>query len=125
MSSRFVRGWKVDPKELLKLVGTKKVTAKQVLDSKANTKTNKDVFMTLGQGYDKESIAEGKAVATLALKNLLEGKLDGGDQYGRVIELVLNHSAKPLKGEIYLGYTYHVPGDEQGCWNGMLRASLD
>jgi len=126
MSDRFVRGWKASPAKLLKLVGTKVLTAKAVLDSKANKSCKKDVFMTLGQGYDAEEIAEGKALATTALTNLLEGKLDKSDEYGRVLELVLNHAARPLAGsektDIYLGHTYHVPNDDHGRWNPLLKA---
>ena len=121
MSSRFVRGWKASPKKLLELVGTKKLTAKTVL-AKANKKNAKDVFMTLGQGYDDESAAEGKTLATEYLTSMLEGKLDKTHEYGRVIELVLDHAAEPMRGEITLMDTYHLPSDDQGCWNPLLRA---
>jgi hypothetical protein len=126
MSDRFVRGWKASPAKLLKLVGTKVLTAKVVLASKANKSCRQDVFMTFGQGYEREDVAEGKKLATTALTNLLEGKLDGEDEYGRVTELVLNHVARPLGGtertDIYLGLTYHVPNDDSGRWNPFLKA---
>lgn len=126
MSDRFVRGWKASPAKLLKLVGTKVLTAKAVLASKANKSCKQDIFMTLGQGYDAEEIAEGKELATTALTNLLEGRLDKSDEYGRVLELILNHAARPLAGsertDIHLGHTYHVPNDDFGRWNPLLKA---
>src|SRR6185436_4900019 len=112
MSSRFVRGWKASPKKLLELVGTKKLTAKAVL-AKAKKSNAKDVYMTLGQGYDDDSAAEGKVLATEYLTSMLEGKLDGSHEYGRVIELVLDHAAQPMRGQIDLLHTYHVPSDDQ------------
>ncbi len=124
MSSRFVRGWKAAPASLLKLVGASKLSVKTVLAT--NKRAAKDVFMTLGQGYERADIAEGKELAIVALTNLLEGKLDADDPYGRVLELILNHVARPLartvRAEIYLGFTYHVPHVDMGCWNPALRA---
>ena len=124
MSERFVRGWKVSPKKLLGLVGSKRWSAKDVLKSRANAACRSDVFMTLGDGEE----AEGKATSEELVGAILSGKLDrqGGYGYARVLELRLNHAARPLtrgpSSEILLQLTYAVPNDSHGRWNPILRA---
>lgn len=101
------------------------LTAKAVLASKANARTKRDVFMTLAESFEAEDVPEGKAAATTILRQLLEeGALDkkSAYEYARVLELVLNHVATPMKDEITLADTYHVPHDAPGCWNPYLRA---
>lgn len=121
MSSRFVRGWKASPHKLRALVGTRLVSPAKVLTSKANARVRTDVFMTLGEGDDLEAMAEGRFLATEALTSLLHGPLDDSQHFGRVLELLLNHVARPLPGELELGLTYHLPTDSPGCWNPLLR----
>ena len=53
MSERFVRGWKVAPRKLEALVGSKRLTAREVLASKANARCKREVLMTLGDGDEK------------------------------------------------------------------------
>lgn len=128
MSSRFVRGWKASPARLLEFVGTRRLSPREVLESKHNRNTRQDVFVTLGEGEGREDIAAGKARALGTLMSLLEGRPKRAEayEYARVLELVLNHVARPLapteSREILLGATYHVPHDDFGCWNPFLRA---
>jgi hypothetical protein len=102
-----------------------KLTAKAVLASKANARTKKDVFMTFAESFDPDDIPEGKEAATSTLRALLEdGALDRAHEYevARVLELILNHVGTPMKDEIQLADTYHVPHSHSGCWNPYLRA---
>jgi hypothetical protein len=126
MSERFVRGWVVSFSELRKVIGGA-LTAKEVLGCKANTRTKRDVFMTLGECFepdDKDGLREGREAATSTLRQLLEeGSLDRKREYdyARVLELILNHVAKPMADEIVLANTYHAPHQDPGCWNPYLR----
>ena len=126
MSSRFVRGWDVSLSELRKKRST--LRAEGVLASKVNARAKRDVFMTLGEGYEAADIAEGKVLAIAALTSLFGKRLDRDMEYeyARVLELVLNDVGVPFAKteatEIYLGHTYHVPNDDPGCWNPFLRA---
>jgi hypothetical protein len=119
MSERFVRGWKGSAKELRALVGAKSLDARTVLKSKANSRCREDVVMTLGDGDEDE----GREIAERALTEIFEGRLrpKGAYEYGRVTELVLNHTATLLGPEILLQLTYHVPNDTPGRWNPMLK----
>jgi hypothetical protein len=128
MSSRFVRGWKVSTARLQGLVGAGELSAIAVLSSKVNKRCLREVFVTLGEGEEREEVAEGRAMATEALCDLLQGKPKPGKayEYARVTELILNHGARPLAAtlsqEILLGHSYHVPNDDFGRWNPLLRA---
>lgn len=120
MSERFVRGWKISPKKLAALVGKKGTTSSAIVKHRANARVRTDVFMTLGDGEAKE----GKARATRALDDILGGPLrkEARYDYARVLELLLNAEAQPMKGEILLQLTYAAPNDTHGRWNPMLRA---
>jgi len=122
MSERFVRGWKVSPEKLRALVGSKQLAVSDVLKSRANEDSLEEVVMTLGD----EDEEEGTEIVEEALTAILQGKLksDQAYEYGRVTELLLNHVAKPLgnEDEIVMQLTYHVPTEELGCWNPMLKA---
>ncbi len=120
MSERFVRGWKVSPKKLRDLVGSEATTARVIVASKANARVRTDVFMTLGDG----EAADGKALVLSTLDEILGGKLrkEARYDYARVLELVLNAEALPMKGEILMQLTYAAPNDTHGRWNPMLRA---
>ncbi len=126
MSERFLRGWKVSPEKLQALVGSRMLTAREILASRTNAKLKRDVFMTLGEGDEREEVAEGRAMPEAALTAIFDGRLDSDDayNYGRVLELVLNHSAKRAgKGAaISIARTYHVPKAAPGCWNPLLEA---
>lgn len=124
MSERFVRGWSVSIPQLTSVVGGD-LTAKAVLASKANTRNKRDVFMTLAESSEPAGVREGKEAATVILRQLLEeGALEKKStyEYARVLELVLNHVATPMKDEIIVVDTYHAPHDAHGCWNPYLRA---
>src|SRR6478672_11858243 len=97
MSQCFVRGWKVSTERIKVLVGANRFTAREVLESKANDKCREDVLMTLGH----RDVTKGEAIATRALKAILEGELEAGEAYAyaRVLELLLNHAGLPLARE--------------------------
>jgi hypothetical protein len=124
MSERFVRGWKASPEKLQALVGNKRITARDVIKSKANASCREDVLMTLGEGDEDE----GKAIAETALTAILEKRLDSklAYAYGRVTEMLLNYAALPLankeSSQILMQLTYHVPNDDPGRWNPVLKA---
>jgi hypothetical protein len=131
MSERFVRGWKVSPQKLNGLVGAKRLTARDILASKANSKCLQDVLMTLGDGDEDE----GRQAAGSALTAILGGPLDSAQayEYARVMEIILNHVGRPLAtkykagfreptDQILLQLTYHVPNDSHGRWNPLLKA---
>ena len=131
MSERFVRGWKVAPRKLEALVGSKRLTAREVLASKANARCKREVLMTLGDGDEKA----GRRAAESALGEIFSGGLDPERdyEYARVTELLLNHVARPLairyatgwsepQDQILLQLTYHVPNDSPGRWNPLLGA---
>jgi hypothetical protein len=118
MSERFVRGWKVSLKKLSSLVGSRSLSAKDILKSGANEDLVTDVFMTLGFGKKKE----GQSLATAALTDIFEGTLDPqrGSNYLRVLELLLSDVARPLDGTIELSLTNYLPNDSQGRLNPVL-----
>jgi hypothetical protein len=124
MSERFVRGWKVSIPKLYALVGAKRLTARDVLASKANAGCRYDVVMTLGDGEEDE----GRELAETALTEILVGPLDSErhTEYARVGELILNHTTRPLGNtddtHIVMQMTYHVPNDSHARWTPILSA---
>jgi hypothetical protein len=130
MSERFVRGWKVSVQKLYELIGSRQVTASQVIDSSENAKCRQDVLMSLGQGDE----AQGRTIAEKALTAVLDGQLefDQSYKYARVMELLFNHVGLPLArdyspsqrdplDQILLQLTYAVPNESHGRWNPLLE----
>jgi hypothetical protein len=124
VSERFVRAWKASPKKLLSLIRTRRISAPDVVQSRANESCREDVLMTLGQG-DR---SEGAAIADAALTSILDARLkpDQAYAYARVTEMLLNHVAVRVanndSSQIAMQLTYHVPNDESGRWNPILKA---
>ena len=115
MSERFLEGFIVDPAELDKLVGTSKLSAKEI---RAKTKKSavSDADMTLGEGDAKK----GKTRVDKVLAKLASGKLRTSDapELVRMTTLVLHAYAKSL-GTIEVPY---VDGHEFGLWNPVFKA---
>ena len=115
MSKRFLEGFVVDPVELDKLVGTVKLSPKEI---RAKTKKSavSDVDMAFGQGDAKK----GKTRVDKVLAQLASGKLrtTNAPDLVRMTTLVLNAYAKSL-GKIEVPY---VDGHELGLWNPVFKA---
>jgi hypothetical protein len=115
MSERFLEGFMVDPAELEKLVGTSKLSAKEI---RAKTKKSavSDADMKFGEGDAKK----GKTRVDKVLAKLASGKLRTSDapELVRMTTLVLNAYAKSL-GSIAVPY---VESHATGLWNPVFKA---
>ena len=113
MSEKFVKGWKVNPSKLQRLVGSKEETSKVLASTKKQT---------LSEVEDAVGGSKGKIVTFEALNDILKGTLDEKkySKYVRMTELCLNHCGSELDGEIFLVATNYLPNPDLE-WNPVLR----
>lgn len=122
MSERFLEGYLIDPAQFQRLVGTPKLAAKAVRRKLGRASIVRDMEMTLGQGWDDASAAEGAALLDAVLDALASGPpRPSADPYTltRASALVLAAYGKRL-GTIEL--VPFVAGDASGLMTPALAA---